>query len=209
MEEECTTVVMQRHLGRLARLNGDTPAEPVIGALIDSSVSRLHLLCRTLLLRSYPRLARPPLNLQPEELLSAVVNRLLRALREVRPTNVRQFFALANRHMRWELNDLARRLDQHTQAVELNEALVADSISDDPELSPDAHRILEAIENLPQEEREAFDLIRIQDLSQPEAAKVLGISESTVRRRLHRGLLLLTQQLSDLEPSISHKRLTG
>jgi RNA polymerase sigma-70 factor (ECF subfamily) len=29
-----------------------------------------------------------------------------------RPTNVRQFFALANQHLRWELNDLARRLDE-------------------------------------------------------------------------------------------------
>jgi len=78
----------------------------VIRALIDTSVSRLHLLCRTLLLRSYPRLARPPLNLQSEEILGAVVDRLLKAMREVRPTTVRQFFALANQHMRWELNDL-------------------------------------------------------------------------------------------------------
>ena len=50
-------------------------------------------------------------------------------------------------------------------------------------------------------EREAFDLTRIQDLTQPEAAEVLGISESTLRRRLRRGVLLLTEQLSDLEPS--------
>jgi RNA polymerase sigma factor (sigma-70 family) len=206
MEEDRTTVVMQRHLGRLARLDGDTPAEPIIGALIDSSVSRLHLLCRTLLVRSYPRLARPPLNLEPEELLSAVVDRLLRALREIRPTNVRQFFALANRHMRWELNDLARRLDKEKAAVELNEALVESPASDDSELSPNARRILDAVEGLPDEEREAFDLIRIQDLSQPEAAKMLGISESTLRRRLQRGLLLLTQQLSDLEPSNASRR---
>jgi RNA polymerase sigma factor (sigma-70 family) len=201
MEEEPTTVVMQRHLGHLADLDGSEPPEPVIEALIDSSVSRLHLLCRTLLVRSYPRLARPPLNLQPEELLSAVVDRPLRALREIRPTNVRQFFALANRHMRWELNDLARRLDKETAAVELNEALVECPASDDSELSPNARRILDAVEGLPDEEREAFDLIRIQDLSQPEAAEILGISESTLRRRLRRGLLLLTQQLSDLEPS--------
>ena len=30
---------------------------------------------------------------------------------EARPQNVSQFFALANQHMGWELNDLARRLD--------------------------------------------------------------------------------------------------
>src|SRR6476660_2235341 len=151
MEVERTTVVMQLHLGRLARLDGNTPADPIIGALIDSSVSRLHLLCRTLLVRSYPRLARPPLNMQPEELLSAVVDRLLRALREIRPTNVRQFFALANRHMRWELNDLARRLYNEMPTGNINEELVESPASDDSELSPNAHRILDAVEGLPDE----------------------------------------------------------
>ncbi|MBV8318239.1 MAG: hypothetical protein JOZ53_25120 [Planctomycetaceae bacterium] len=29
----------------------------------------------------------------------------------VRPRTVRQFFTLANKHLRWELNDLARRSD--------------------------------------------------------------------------------------------------
>src|SRR5262245_42963396 len=106
-----TTIAVERYLGQLAQLDGSTPADPIIRALIDSSISRLHLLCRTLLLHSYPRLARPPMNLQSEEMLSAVVDRLLRALQEVRPGTVRQFFALANQHMRWELNDLARRLD--------------------------------------------------------------------------------------------------
>jgi len=206
MEEEHTTVVLQRHLCRLAQLDGDTPAEPIIGALIDSSVSRLHLLCRTLLVRGYPRLARPPLNLRPEELLSAVVDRLLRALREIRPTNVRQFFALANRHMRWELDDLARRLDKQRATGALHAELVESPLSDDSELSPNARRILDAVEGLPDEEREAFDLIRIQNLTQPEAAGVLGVSESTLRRRLHRGLVLLARQLSDLEPSITARR---
>jgi RNA polymerase sigma-70 factor (ECF subfamily) len=37
----------------------------------------------------------PPLNLQPDELLDAVVEHLLKAMRTVRPQTVRQFFALA------------------------------------------------------------------------------------------------------------------
>ena len=54
-------------------------------------------------------------------MLSAVVERLLKALREARPTTVRQFFALACQHTRWELNDLARRLDTQPRAVEVLE----------------------------------------------------------------------------------------
>src|SRR5262249_47862241 len=50
---------------------GAAPAEPVVRALLDRAVRRLHLLCASLLYRSYPRLTRPPLNLQAEELLGA------------------------------------------------------------------------------------------------------------------------------------------
>src|SRR5215831_8833813 len=120
VDEERTTVVVQRYLDELA---GGAAAEPVVRALLDRAVRRLGQLCATLLHRGYPRLTRPPLNLQPDEMLSAVVERLLKALREARPASVRQFFALAGQHMRWELNDIARRLDEEPAAVELREGL--------------------------------------------------------------------------------------
>ena len=93
-------------------------------ALLDQAVRRLHQLCATLLHRSYLRLTRPPLNLQADEMLSSVVERLLKALREARPATVRQFFALAGQHMRRELNDLARRLDEQPRASEAIEGLL-------------------------------------------------------------------------------------
>jgi RNA polymerase sigma factor (sigma-70 family) len=200
MTDEQTTLVVQRYLDELAGVTGDTPAEPVIRSLIERSLNRLHLLCSTLLQRSYPRLTRPPLNLQPDEMLSAVVDRLLKALREIRPGTVRQFFALANRHMRWELNDLARRLDKETPALGLPEAGIASPETSGSQLSPNTLRILEAIESLPDEDREVFDLVRIQGLSQVEAAEMLDVSPKTVQRRLNHCLLLLTEKLSDLEP---------
>ena len=43
-------------------------------------------------------------------MLGGVVEGLLKAMRSIRPRTVRQFFALANQHMRWQLNDLAHRL---------------------------------------------------------------------------------------------------
>jgi RNA polymerase sigma-70 factor (ECF subfamily) len=195
MDEERTTVVVQRYLDELA---GGSPAGPVIRALLDRAIRRLHQLCATLLHRSYPRLTRPPLNLQPDEMLSAVVERLLQALGEARPAGVRQFFALAGQHMRWELNDMARRLDEQPAAVELNEGLVPAPASSDSGLSPDARRMLAAIDHLPEDEREAFDLVRIQGMSQAEAAGVLGVSAMTVNRRLKRGLQLLAAALGDL-----------
>jgi RNA polymerase sigma factor (sigma-70 family) len=197
MREEHTTAVIQRYLDELA---GDSPAEPIVRSSLDRAVRRLHLLCATLLYRSYPRLTQPPLNLQTDELLGAVAERLLKAMREARPRTVRQFFALANQHMRWELNDLARRLDEQPAAVELSEGLVPAPASSGSELTPDGYRMLKAIGDLPEDEREAFDLVRVQGMTQTEAAQVLGVSAVTVKRRLNRGLRLLTEQLADLRP---------
>jgi RNA polymerase sigma factor (sigma-70 family) len=48
--------------------------------------------------------------------------------------------------------------------------------------------MLRAIGELSEDEREVFDLGRIQGIMQAEAAQALGISAVTVRRRLSRGL---------------------
>ena len=107
MHEEPTTVIIQRYLDALP---GDPAAEPVVRELLDRAVGRLRLLCATFLYKSYPRLTRPPVNLETDELLGGVVAGLIKALQTARPPTVRRFFALANQHIRWQLNDLARRL---------------------------------------------------------------------------------------------------
>ena len=198
MPDEQTTAAVQNYLNALA---GDGPAEPIVRALLDRSVRRLQVLCGNLLHRKYHRLTLPPLNLQTDEMVSAVVERLLKAMRTVRPETVRQYFALVNQHMRWELNDLARRLDERSNAVELSEGLVPAPASSESILSPDGRRMLSAIEKLPEEEREAFDLVRIQGLTQSEVADVLGVSAKTVQRRLNRSLMLLANELEDLRPT--------
>ena len=198
MLTEHTTAVVQRYLEALA---GDQPAEPIVRALLDRSVRRLQMLCGNLLYREYRRLTLPPLNLQPEEMLSAVVERLLKAMHSTRPQTVRQFFAMVNRHMRWELNDLARRLDEQPAAVELNEGLVPAPPTSGSVLSPDGRRMLEAIDRLPEEEHEVFGLVRIQGLTHGEAAEILGVSAKTVQRRLNRSLVLLAKELDHLRPT--------
>jgi RNA polymerase sigma-70 factor (ECF subfamily) len=199
MYEEPTTVILQRYLDALP---GDPAAEPIIRELLDRAAGRLRRLCSALLHRSYPRLTRPPVNLETDELLSGVVAGLLTALRTTRPPTVRRFFALANQHMRWQLNDLARRLDQRQAAAALPESgIAAPPASTASGLSPDGRRMLGAIERLPEEEREVFDLVGIQGLTHAEAATVVGVSEKTVQRRLNRARLLLAEQLADLCPA--------
>jgi RNA polymerase sigma factor (sigma-70 family) len=201
MDEPQTTFIIQRYLDALP---GDDDPEPIIRELLERAVGRLRLLCTSFLYKSYPRLTRPPVNLDADELLGGVVAGLLTALQKTRPPTVRRFFALANQHMRWQLNDLARRLDEQPVAAELAEAgLAAPPQSTALGLSPDGRRMLEVIEGLPEDEREVFDLVGIQGLTHPEVALVVGVSEKTVQRRLNRARLLLAERLADLRPAAS------
>src|ERR1700756_2985762 len=98
MGENHTTAAVQCYLDALAE---ETPAEPLIRALLARVVGRLEMLWGSILFGSYPRLRRPPLNLQTDEVLGAVVERLLRALRTVRPRTLRAVFAPAHRPHSW------------------------------------------------------------------------------------------------------------
>jgi RNA polymerase sigma-70 factor (ECF subfamily) len=199
MHEEATTVIIQRYLDALP---GDTAAEPIVRALLERAVGRLRLLCATFLYKSYPRLTRPPVKLVTDELLGGVVAGLLTALQKTRPPTVRRFFALANQHLRWQLNDLARRLDERPAVASMPEAGIADpATSTASGLTPDGRRMLAVIESLPEEEREVFDLVGIQGLTHAETAAVVGVSEKTVQRRLSRARLLLAERLADLRPT--------
>ena len=194
-----TTAAVQRYLDEL-QAPGVAGTPQVVRELLERSATRLHLLCSSMIRRSYPRLARPPLNLSAEEMLGSVVERLIKALREARPASVREFFGLANQHMRWELNDLARRLDEHTPPVEIGPQGVAGPAASETGFSANARRILAALDSLGEDEREAFGLVRMQGLTHDEASEVLGVSTKTIQRRLNRGRMQLVLLLKDLEP---------
>ncbi|MDB5348597.1 MAG: sigma-70 family polymerase sigma factor [Schlesneria sp.] len=123
------------------------------------------------------------------------------ALREARPTTIRQFFSLASKHMRCELNDLARQMDNQPVAVGDIDGLVPASIDSDSGLTANCRRMIEVTDGLPEDEREAFDWMRIQGMTVSEAAEVLDVANKTVKRRLDRGLLLMMEQMSDLGPN--------
>jgi hypothetical protein len=55
---------------------------------------------------------------------------------------------------------------------------------------------------LADEEREVFNLVRLQGMSHGEAAQVVGVSAKTVQRRLKRYLVLLSVRLGDLSPRV-------
>ena len=62
--------------------------------------------------------------------------------------------------------------------------------------------MLQAIDQLPEDEREVFELVRIQGLTQVEAAEVLGVCIKTVQRCLNGALVLPATELKDLHPKL-------
>jgi RNA polymerase sigma-70 factor (ECF subfamily) len=127
-----------------------------------------------------------------------VAKRLLQALRQARPATARQFLALANQHRRWQLHDLARRLDTQPEALELRDEAVPAPASSDTGLTPDRRRIRAALDRLPEGACQASDRVRTQGMSQTEAAQVLAVWVRTVHRRLSRGLRLRAATPGDL-----------
>jgi RNA polymerase sigma-70 factor (ECF subfamily) len=66
------------------------------------------------------------------DVLDARADRLLKGLHEARPWTVRLLLAVANQHIRWELNDLARRLDNQRALAPMREGLAPSPASGRP-----------------------------------------------------------------------------
>jgi RNA polymerase sigma factor (sigma-70 family) len=205
MNEDRTTLAVQLYLDLLA---GEAPHEPIVRALLERTAHRLHGLCANLLRRGYPRLRRPPMNMETDELLGGVIEGLLKALPSIRPQNVRHFFSIASQHMRWQLNDLARRLDAQPRVMELRHDVEVPRQESDSMIDRDGPRIWKAIDSLPAEIRETFDLVRLQALTHAEAAEIMDVTAKTIQRRLIKARILLAQSLADLRP-IANLSSTG
>ena len=83
----------------------------------------------------------------------------------------------------------------------MQELDVAAPASSGSGLGPVARRMLDAIDALPDDEREALELVRIHGMTHGEAAEVLGVSTKTVQRCLNRAHVMLAADLDDLRPS--------
>lgn len=135
--------------------------------------------------------------------------RLFRTFQATRPRDVRGFFALAALQIRRELIDLVRHYfgpeglgaNYESRSDWANRAQSPDGLAAEASGTFDPRRLSawtelhEQAGELPEEQREVFDLMYYQGLSQIEAARVLGISERTLRRRWHSARTSLNETL--------------
>ena len=182
------TIIIQGWIERLR--DGDNMARI---ALLDCACERLTRMVRKML-KGYPGVARWE---QTDDVLQNALLRLDRALKAVAPPTSRDFFRLAAAQIRRELIDLAHRYSGH-EGLGAHHSTFAGP--EQPDGSPagksepsdstyepgrlacwtEFHR---RIESLPDEDREIFDLLWYQGLTQAEAAAVLGVTERTVSRK--------------------------
>lgn len=140
---------------------------------------------------------------QSDDLLQQTLIRLHRRLESCKIDNVQAFFRLSALEMRHALIDFARRyfgpLGMSTHQAppdECNRVQFAECPSASSRHEQVQH-LVEAVDRLPEDEKEVVDLLWIQGFSQAEVAELLAVSPKTVGRRWARARVRLHCELSD------------
>jgi len=169
---------------------------------------RLYLLARRMLSR-YPRVRRWN---DTDDVFQAAAMRLHRALADTQPESVRGLLALAGTQMHRELIDLARRYTSQG-AYEANHGTnvigeddsgralhAVDHASQEQEPLDRWSAFHKAVEQLPAEAREVFDLVWYMGASQETAASVVGCSTRTIKTRWRQARIAIKRALDDQHP---------
>jgi RNA polymerase sigma-70 factor (ECF subfamily) len=201
-----TTLHLQHCLDRLQQ--GEAAARD---ELVNTACERLSRLARKML-KADGRLRRWE---ETGDVFQNAMLRLCRALREVTPGSLREFFRLAALQIRRELIDLARHyygpggLAAHHETLRPRDGRDAPAPALDPSDSRDEPSKLalwtefhERVGALPEDEREVFDLVCYQGLTHAEAAKLLDVSTKTVQRRWQAACLKLHEAMHGELPGL-------
>jgi RNA polymerase sigma-70 factor (ECF subfamily) len=172
-------------------------------ALISRTCERLRALASRML-RRYPVVGRWE---QTDDVLQNALVRLCRALENAPPESARHFYHLAELQLRRELLDLADRYrgpngigaNHHTDPTGGAVARRPDP-ADGPQTIAEWAEFHRLIAHLSAEEREVFGLLWYQQLTQEEAAEVLGVSVRTVKRLWQATRLALARLCGDEAP---------
>lgn len=162
------------------------------GALLEYTLERFRILAQRMF-RSEKTLHALD---QTDDVMQKGILRLLKALESIKPNDVRAYFGLAARQLRFVITDLAEqyRSRQPFASLELLSEPPDTRSSHEPGSLLEWSEFHHAVAQLPDDERETFDLIFYGGMEQLEAATVLGISERTLRRRWNSCKLILGQR---------------
>ena len=175
--------------------------------LLTLASERLMTLSRKLK-RGFPRVGRWE---QTEDVCQMASLKLYDALASTKINDSRHFFRLAAKKIRETLIDLARHY-QGAHGVGANHATQmpargggetspgslmdnAGEMTQNPQKLAQWKELHEGIDSLPDDLKEMFDLLWYNELSQDEAASIVGISTRQVKRRWRDAKLALSQAM--------------
>lgn len=191
-----TTTDLQRWVDLLHAGQPDARA-----GLLNRACDRLRHLARAML-GTFPAVRTQE---QTDDILNGSMLRLHTTLADATPESLRHFFNLAGQAIRRELIDVARRLNRGDgrRVITLPDdaaALHPPGREGCPVDLASWGEFHQAVESLPEAEREVVNLLWYEELSHAEAAAVLGVSERTILRRWHSARLKLARVVGD-EPA--------
>lgn len=178
---------------------GDAKAKDL---LLDHACDRLFKLARRMF-RDYPGLRRHEAT---DDIFTKSLMRLSKALETVPVESVSHFFNLAGLQIRRELLDLKKHYfgpqghatHHHTDNQPSDDkGGILHGSAEEPDNLEMWSEFHEAVENLPGEMREVFNLVYYDGLTQEEAAELLGVSVSTVKRRWQEARIRLHDELGE------------
>jgi RNA polymerase sigma factor (sigma-70 family) len=184
-----------------------TARDRIVAATIEHMRSIAHRM-----LRGFPQVRRWD---ETDDVVQNAALRLSRALESVVPRDGRHLLGLIALEVRRELIDLARKYggpESFASNQETNVAVVAgrdilkvgdatDPYDPGPDTLVSWTRFHEAARELPDDERELFDLVWYVGVKQDEAADLLGCSVRTVRRRWEAAKRHLLDRLGGHKPA--------
>lgn len=194
---EFQTTQLHKLIDRLQ--HGDAEARNELVRSVCSSLERL----AHKMLQRYPRVQRWE---ETGDVLQNALLRLLRALQDVKPPSMRDFFGLAAEQLRRELLDLARYYRSAKGALAGNgdgvrHFDVVDPASEDDNLER-WQEFHEGVARLPAEEREVMQLVFYHGWTQAQIAELLQTSDRSVRRRWQSACLMLDKLVKGGLPEI-------
>lgn len=143
-----------------------------------------------------------------DDVLNAALLRLSHAIATIRPASAQHFHRLMALQMRRELRDLARHYYREAgpgpheeeflqipDASQPAEAYVAAASSCHPVNLLDWSEFHTQIEELPEKQKQVFELLYYEGLTQSEAAELLEVSKETVKFRWRRALNTLGNRM--------------
>lgn len=163
------------------------------------------------MLRGFPRVRRFD---ETDDVVQNATLRLYKSLASIRPSSAEHFINLAGTHIRRELIDLARKhagpesyaANHETNYARESDRMFAkiDAVASDTTDSAGAlenwTRLHKAAERLPDEEHDLFHLVWYMGAKQAEAARILGCSTRTIKRRWDSVKTLLAKSLDGQQP---------